>query len=307
MWVGHSCPTNVRICRIQALRRTPISARWTVCLPALGGQSVRPTRSGCSAWYHAAVSDSACLPNAVSVVNATTTAPRHAALVRVTHWITTLCFFALLVSGMEIVVSHPRFYWGETGNVLTTPLFKIPIPSSRSLVPTGYGYVMPDQNGWSRALHFQSAWIVVFTGLLYVIWGLVTGHFRRGLVPAKNDLSRRGIWTVIANHLRFKRPSGEQAWSYNVLQRLTYLFVIFILFPLVIWTGLAMSPAFVSAFPATVTLLGGRQTARTLHFFITLALTFFLLVHVVLVSLAGFRSRVRAMITGHTDTDREGA
>ena len=243
----------------------------------------------------------------MSVVSATTTPPRHAALVRVTHWITTLCFFALLVSGMEIVISHPRFYWGETGNVLTTPLFKIPIPSSRSLVPTGYGYVMPDQNGWSRALHFQSAWIVVLTGLLYVIWGLVTGHFRKGLLPAKNDLSRRGISTVIANHLRFKRPSDEEAWSYNVLQRLTYLFVIFILFPLVIWTGLAMSPAFVSAFPATVTLLGGRQTARTLHFFITLALTLFLLVHVALVALAGFRSRMRAMITGQTDTDTEGA
>src|SRR5438309_5945345 len=142
---------------------------------------------------------------------------RHSALVRVTHWITTLCFFALLVSGMEIVISHPRFYWGETGNVLTTPLFKIPIPSSRRLVPTGYGYVLPDQNGWSRALHFQSAWIVVLTGLLYVIWGLVAGHFRKDLLPAKGDRSWRGISTVIANHLRFKRPSEGDAWSYNVL------------------------------------------------------------------------------------------
>ena len=82
---------------------------------------------------------------------------RHSALVRVTHWITTLCFLALLVSGAEIVISHPRFYWGETGNVLTTPLFKLPIPSSRTLVPSGYGYVLPDQNGWSRALHFEAA------------------------------------------------------------------------------------------------------------------------------------------------------
>lgn len=301
MWVGHSCPTKVRPCRWLGHFGVVLYVQTRARAPARHLPPLLP------AWYHAAVSDSVCLPNSVSVVSATTTPPRHAALVRVTHWITTLCFFALLVSGMEIVISHPRFYWGETGNVLTTPLFKIPIPSSRSLVPTGYGYVMPDQNGWSRALHFQSAWIVVLTGLLYVIWGLVTGHFRKGLLPAKNDLSRRGISTVIANHLRFKRPSDEEAWSYNVLQRLTYLFVIFILFPLVIWTGLAMSPAFVSAFPATVILLGGRQTARTLHFFITLALTLFLLVHVVLVALAGFRSRMRAMITGHTDTDTEGA
>ncbi len=93
--------------------------------------------------------------------------PRHAVFVRVTHWITAVCFFALLVSGGEIVISHPRFYWGETGNDLTPTLFKIPIPASRNLVPTGYGYVLPDQNGWSRYLHFQAAWAVVLTGILY--------------------------------------------------------------------------------------------------------------------------------------------
>jgi len=251
------------------------------------------------------VSDSACIPSAASAVPTTTVTSQHSALVRVTHWITTLCFLALVVSGAEIVISHPRFYWGETGNVLTTPLFKLPIPSSRALVPTGYGYVLPDQNGWSRALHFQSAWVVVLTGLLYVISGLFTGHFRKDLLPAKATLSWRSSWAVIAGHLRFKRPSEAQAWSYNVLQRLAYLFVIFILFPLVIWTGLAMSPAFVSAFPATVILLGGRQSARTLHFFVSLALLLFLLVHVAMVCLAGFRSRMRAMITGQTGVRTE--
>jgi thiosulfate reductase cytochrome b subunit len=240
----------------------------------------------------------ASVSSSTPVIRLTEITPRHSALVRLTHWISTLCFFALLVSGAEIVISHPRFYWGETGNVLTTPLFQLPIPSSRKLVPTGYGYVLPDQNGWSRALHFQSAWVVVLIGLLYVVSGLFSGHFRSNLLPAKADLSPQGISTVIASHLRFQRPSEAEAWSYNPLQRLTYLFVIFILFPLVIWTGLAMSPAFVSAFPATVTLLGGRQTARTLHFFISLALLLFLLVHVVMVYLAGFSTRMRAMITG---------
>src|SRR5260221_1168483 len=91
-------------------------------------------------------------------------AQRHAALVRVTHWLTTLCFLALLVSGLEIVVSHPRFYWGESGNVLTPALFSFPIPSSRATVPTGYGYVLQDQNGWSRYLHFEAAWALVLTG-----------------------------------------------------------------------------------------------------------------------------------------------
>jgi thiosulfate reductase cytochrome b subunit len=222
-----------------------------------------------------------------------------------THWITALCFFALLVSGAEIVVSHPRFYWGETGNDLTPTLFKLPIPASRALVPTGYGYVLPDQNGWSRYLHFQAAWVVIFVGLLYVISAWFTGHFQKNLLPDKSDLSWRAFSKAIASHLRFERPSEAEAWSYNLLQRLSYLFVIFVLFPLVIWTGLAMSPAFVSAFPATVNVLGGQQSARTLHFFVSLALVLFLVVHVGMVWLAGFWNRMRAMITGRAGTHTE--
>jgi len=224
--------------------------------------------------------------------------PRHSLWVRLTHWLTTLAFLALLVSGLEIVVSHPRFYWGEVGNVNTQPLFQIPIPASRSLVPTGYGYTLPDQNGWSRYLHFQSAWLLVLTGLLYVVVGFIRGHFRRELVPSRSDLSSKRLWASIIDHLRLKRPGPDEAWSYNVLQRLAYLLVVFVAFPLIIWTGLAMSPSFVSAFPAAVNVLGGQQSARTLHFFLTAALLLFLVVHVLMVILAGFWSRARAMITG---------
>ena len=247
----------------------------------------------------------ACMSSSVSTAPVTMVRPRHSVLVRVTHWIITLCFFALLLTGAEIVISHPRFYWGETGNVLTTPLFQLHIPSSRRLVPTGYGYVLPDQNGWSRALHFEAAWIAVLTGLLYVISGLLTRHFRKDLVPRKADLSWRPLLTSFAKPLRFERPSAAEASSYNVLQRLTYLFVIFVLFPLVIWTGLALSPGFISAFPASVNLLGGRQSARTIHFFVSVALVLFLLVHVAMICLAGFWSRTRAMITGHIGTRKE--
>ena len=225
-------------------------------------------------------------------------APRHTALVRVTHWVTTVCFLALLVSGLEIVVSHPRFYWGESGNVLTPALFSLPIPSSRATVPTGYGYVLPDQNGWSRYLHFEAAWVLVLTGALYVIWGALSGHFRKHLLPDVSDRSMRSFSRELARHLRFARPVAADAWSYNLVQRLTYLLVIFVLFPLVIWTGLAMSPAFISAVPSTVTLLGGRQSARTLHFLLPVSLVAFLLVHVAMVWFAGFGTRVMAMITG---------
>ncbi|MFZ0820721.1 MAG: cytochrome b/b6 domain-containing protein [Candidatus Acidiferrales bacterium] len=245
------------------------------------------------------------VPSAASAVPTATAASRHSVLVRITHWITTLCFLALLVTGAEILLSHPRFYWGEVGNDLTKPLFTLHLPASRRLVPTGYSYTLPDANGWSRYLHFQTAWILILTGLLYVIWGVFSGHFRKNLFPRGADLSWRGLWGAIAKNLRFARPGAAEAWSYNVLQRITYLFVIFILFPLIIWTGLAMSPAFVSEFPATVNALGGQQSARTLHFFVSIALLLFVLVHVVMVFRAGFRNRMRAMITGRAAANKE--
>jgi len=246
------------------------------------------------------MADSVWAPLSASAVQSATVPRRHSALVRVTHWITTIAFLALLLSGIEILISHPRFYWGEAGNSGSEPLFKIPIPASRATVPTGYGYVLPDQNGWSRYLHFQSAWLAVLTGLLYVGWGLTSGHFRRALLPAGADLSPSGCMAVIRQHLRFSPAREDDAWSYNVLQRLSYLAVIFVLFPLIIWTGLAMSPAIAAAFPSVVTLLGGQQSARTIHFFVTILLVLFLLVHVAMVCVSGFRNRMRAMITGRT-------
>ena len=251
--------------------------------------------------------DSALAATSDAAIPARTVTSRHSALVRVTHWITTLCFFALLVTGVEIVISHPRFYWGETGNVATSPLFKLPIPASRSTVPTGYGYVLPDQNGWSRYLHFQAAWFAVLTGLLYIISSFFTGHLRKDLLPGGTDLSWKSFSNAIAKHMRFKRPGADEAWSYNLLQRLTYLFVIFVLFPLVIWTGLAMSPAIASAFPSTVSVLGGQQSARTIHFFVSVFLFLFLLVHIMMICLTGFRNRMRAMITGRAGADQERA
>jgi thiosulfate reductase cytochrome b subunit len=224
--------------------------------------------------------------------------PRHSLLVRVTHWLTTIAFLALLITGLEIVVSHPRFYWGETGNSGTTPLFVIHIPSSRDTVPTGYGYTLPDQNGWSRYLHFEAAWLLVITALVYGTASVLDGHFQRDLWPAAGQRSWGAIRDVFARYLR-RAPDIAGAHSYNAVQRISYLGVIFVLFPLVIWTGLALSPGFNAAFPWFVDVLGGRQSARTLHFFVTIALTLFLIMHVVMVAIAGFWSRTRAMITGN--------
>jgi thiosulfate reductase cytochrome b subunit len=138
---------------------------------------------------------------------------RHSGVVRITHWITVVAFFALLVSGGEIVISHPRFYWGEVGNVMTRPMFTLPIPASRDTVPTGYGYVMPDQNGWSRSLHFQAAWAAVLTGLVYGIASLWNGHFRRDLLPNASDWTWRGVQDVLAKSLHRTPPEGREASS----------------------------------------------------------------------------------------------
>jgi thiosulfate reductase cytochrome b subunit len=202
-------------------------------------------------------------------------APRHSALVRLTHWITTLSFFALLVSGIAILLAHPRLYWGETGTVGTPSLIDLPLP-----------FVLTGQSGWGRYLHFQSAWVCVLTGLLYVLSSLVSGHFRKNL-----------LWGGAM-------PGPE---VYNPLQRLTYLAVVFLLFPLMIWTGLAMSPAITSVFPEIVTIFGGQQSARTIHFLLASSLVLFLLIHLTMITLAGFRSRVGAMITGRSAAAKERA
>jgi thiosulfate reductase cytochrome b subunit len=183
--------------------------------------------------------------------------PRQPALVRITHWITAASFVGLAVSGVAILLAHPRLYWGETGAFGTDPLITLPLP----LVLTG-------QTGWGRHLHFLSAWISILTGLVYVIAGAARQHFRR------------------------------QSQIYGVVQRRTYLTVVFVLFPAVIWTGFAMSPALTSVVPALVTVLGGQQSARTIHFVVAAALVLFLLVHIAMVWRAGFIERVGAMITG---------
>jgi thiosulfate reductase cytochrome b subunit len=162
---------------------------------------------------------------------------------------------------------------------------------------------MPDQNGWSRYLHFQAAWLAVLTGLFYGVSSLWNGHFRRDLLPARGDRTVRAFWNVMANYVRRVPASDADAQAYNVVQRVAYLSVIFVLFPLVIWTGLAMSPAFTSAVPVAASALGGRQSARTIHFFVSGALLLFVVVHVAMVMVSGFRSRMRAMVIGRGVVD----
>jgi len=211
---------------------------------------------------------------------------RHSVLVRITHWITTLSVCGLLVSGIAILIAHPRLYWGETGFIGAPSLFDLPIPLTLG------------HSGWGRYLHFLSAWVCVLTGLLYVLSGLVTEHFRHDVLPSKADLAWRSLSRSLRRHLRLERPTADESLTYNVVQRLAYLSVVFVLFPLMIVTGLAMSPAVTSVIPILVEVFGGHQSARTVHFLAAVALVLFVLVHITMVSLGGFTTRVRTMITG---------
>ena len=241
------------------------------------------------------MAESAYLPGAAIQDSVVLDSPRHSALVRVTHWLTSLSFFALLLSGIAILLAHPRLYWGETGAVGTPSLIDLPLPFVLAVPIRGPG----------RYLHFLSAWVCILTGLLYLISGVFTRHFRKNLLPAKADLRWSSISQVVRTHLRLKVPGEEGASGYNLLQRLTYLAVVFILFPLMIWTGFAMSPAITSVFPGLVTVLGGQQSARTIHFFVAILLVLFLLAHVTMVCLGGFKKRVWAMITGRMAARKE--
>ena len=200
-----------------------------------------------------------------------------------------------MISGVAILLAHPRLYWGETGARGGPSLIDLPLPFVLDVPIRGPG----------RYLHFMSAWISLFTGLIYVVSGLFTHHFSRHLLPTKPDLTWKRIGRIILKHLRFERPSNEEALTYNLLQRVAYLLVIFVLFPLMFWTGLAMSPAITSVFPMIVTILGGQQSARTLHFFAASFLVLFLVIHILMVSLAGFVVRTRAMITGRIPASKE--
>ncbi len=194
----------------------------------------------------------------------------------------------LLVSGIAILLAHPRLYWGNTGAVGGPSLIDLPLPFVLDVPIRGPG----------RYLHFLAAWVCVFTGLVYVLTGLLTGHFARSFRPARRELTLRAILDVVAGHLRATRGVDHVPTAYNVLQRLSYTAVVFVLLPLMICTGLAMSPAVTSVVPMVVAVFGGQQSARTIHFIVGCALVLFALVHVALVWHSGFRAHMRAMVAG---------
>lgn len=241
-------------------------------------------------------------------------AARHAGWVRLSHWVTATSILVLTFTGVAILMVHPRLYWGEVGNDLTPAFLELKISrnykhagwtgatpffqTANSPISANRTYDIFNQNGWARSLHFLAAWWLVIPGLLYLVNGLAGGHFRKHMLPAPRELRGDTLWTDIRDHVRLQIRPGSGGPQYGVLQKIAYTIVVFAAAPLMVLTGLAMAPAVTAALPILLTLFGGYQSARTIHFFAFAALTLFIVVHLVMVVLSGFRQQMRGMTLG---------
>ncbi len=238
----------------------------------------------------------------------------HSRWLRISHWLLAASVLTLAFSGFVILMAHPRLYWGKAGNDLTPALLELPIgrnykhggwapattffSNGGPVVSAVRTYDIFNQNGWGRSLHFLAAWVLCAAGVVYSLVGLTTGHLWRDIVPRLRDLAPRLLWQDTLQHLRLPLPQASGGPPYGPLQKLTYALVLFILLPLMVLTGLTMSPAVTAALPQLLDLFGGSQSARTLHFFSFAALMLFFIVHVVMVVLTGFKRQIRAMTIG---------
>lgn len=217
----------------------------------------------------------------------------------------------LAFTGFMILMVHPRLYWGEVGNDLTSALLELPISRNHqhggwekrepffqeaaSPISASRTFNIFNQNGWGRSLHFLAAWFLVLTGLVYLLAGVFSGHFWRHLVPRFRELTPRQFWREMKEHARLRIRAATGGPQYGLLQKCAYVTVVFLALPLIVVTGLTMSPAITAAYPFLLRLFGGYQSARTIHFFAFVALVLFLFGHVGMVILSGFKRQMRGM------------
>lgn len=217
---------------------------------------------------------------------------RHRLSTRLWHWVNFISVTVMLMSGLGIFNAHPRLYWGHYGANFDHAWLVLERFPDWATIPGHYSLAM------SRRWHLAFALIFGFGLLLYLIWSLFSRHISRDLSIRRDEISPRHFWQDVKDHARLRFPKGEAALHYNFLQKLSYIGVIFILSPLLIFTGLTMSPGMNAAWPWLIDVFGGRQSARSLHFIAAALLLVFFVVHIVMVFLAGPFNEVRAMITG---------
>ncbi len=264
---------------------------------------------------------------------------RHALAVRVTHWINALAILFLLMTGLNIFNAHPMLYWGEYGANPDIGRQWLQISNATDAAGHDYGYLRigsltvhttgvlglstgangsPQSIGypsWStfpsvrdlataRNWHFFFAWVLIINGLLYLGYSIVSGHLGKDLLPRLKEMRISNIIHDIVQHAKLKFPKGEEAKRYHILQKLAYGGVVLVLVPGIILTGMGMSPGLDAAFPVTA-LLGGRSTSRSLHWIFANLILVFILVHLLMVVLAGPYNEIRSMITGKFRVDPE--
>jgi thiosulfate reductase cytochrome b subunit len=260
---------------------------------------------------------------------------RHRLPTRIWHWLNAAVILVMLMSGLMIFNAHPRLYWGQYGANPDHAWLQIGDSGEQGFLRVGdltfrtTGYLgvwggPGDQTmytafpGWltipstydlalSRRWHLTFAWLFVTGIIAYWIWGLVNRHIWQDLFPSKHELTPRHILEDVKNHALLRFPKGEAARRYNTLQKLAYLGVVFVLIPLLILTGLTMSPGMDAAWPWLIDVFGGRPSARSIHFICAMLIVLFFLVHLLMVALVGPINEVRSMITGryHLSAERD--
>lgn len=251
---------------------------------------------------------------------------RHRRSTRIWHWVNALALLILLMSGLMIFNAHPRLYWGQKGADADKAWLVIGAERGAGYVQLGDAkintagilgnYVDGDGQAKERAFpywatipsnynlstarlwHFAFAWILSLALLFYMLRSLWNGHIFKDLHIKLAQWSPRNIWHDIKEHAQLRFPQGAEALHYGILQKLSYVGVIFILIPLMIFTGLTMSPGMGAAWPWLFDLFGGRQSARSIHFIVAFALVAFFFVHMAMVILAGPINEGRSIITG---------
>ena len=258
---------------------------------------------------------------------------RHRLSTRVWHWVNAVALVVMLMSGLMIFNAHPRLYWGQYGANADPAWLEIGARGQTGFLKvgpieiptTGVLGVSRGKDGevrgrafprWatipseysladSRLWHFAFAWVLALGLTAFMIASLANRHFKRDLTIGRDEIRPSHVWDDIKQHARLRFPTGAAALRYNILQKLAYASVIFVLLPLVILTGLTLSPAMDASWPWLLDIFGGRQSARSLHFLAMVGLVAFFVVHIAMVVLAGPYNEVRSMITGRYRLPKE--
>jgi Ni/Fe-hydrogenase b-type cytochrome subunit len=224
---------------------------------------------------------------------------RHRLATRLWHWLNAITIFIMIGSGLGILNAHPHLYWGQYGANFDHPWLNLPFWPSWLTIPGNYNLAI------SRRWHLFFALVLGFALLAFLIVSLVNRHIQRDLRPRAEEVAPRNLWADVKAHLAFRFHDPERPGAYNPLQKLAYAATIFVLIPLMLLTGLAMSPGMDAAWPWLVVVTGGRQSARSLHFIGMALIAGFILIHLTLVILADPINELKSMITGWWDVPED--